>query len=963
MPNRTTKVTLVAEVNNYIAGMQKAANETKTLGTSAEKLAQQKQGFTTLGVAALAVGAVAAAGVGLAVAKFAEFDAQMSNVQAATHESVSNMNLLREAAIKAGADTVFSATEAAQAEEELAKAGVSVTDILSGGLSGALDLASAGQLEVGRSAEIAATAMTQFGLKGAQVPHIADLLAAGAGKAQGSVEDLSQALNQGGLVASQTGLTIEETTGTLSAFAAAGLLGSDAGTAFKTMLQRLTPQSAAAQTEMDKLGISAYDAQGDFIGMTEFAGVLHDGLKDLTVEQRNAALSVIFGSDSVRAASVIYNQGADGIQSWIDKTNDSGYAAETAALKLDNLQGDIEQLSGSFDTALIQSGSGANDALRGLVETVTNVVNGFNALPGPMQSAVLIAGTVTAGIALLGGAALIAVPKIAEFKLALQSLDVTGRGVGKVLGRGGLVAAGLAAVAGAMASYSSSATLAADQTARLNAITKTGALGDLDKEFSDSTGSATSFGNAMNSLFSSNFFESYAGGPQQLNGAIKGLSLGMIDLGAYADTNKAKFAQLGEQLAETARTDFKSASSAFQEYVAMSVKSGRSQEEAINQALNAFPAYKAALIDLAGEQGTNISQQDLQNLAMNKGAVAAQLMRDENARVSGGLSDVSAGAQDAEGKVNDLADAIRNFASGQFDMNAAQRDFEQAVDDANESLEAQKAAYQEANGTLDGFVASLDISTQSGRDNQAALDQIAASANASAAAILTQTGSVDQSTAALDLGKDALYRQLEAYGVTGAAADVYVASVLATPKDVATEVALNGVDTAEARLATYKANLEAIPKSAYTVMTVDQVINYAPGVIRTPEAPNAVGNMYVGGVRQSFANGGMASGIYQAGNRPLYKFAEPETGWEAFISGKPGQEGRNAAIAMNALGRLGYGGSPSGSARIPQVSLAGATLLMSVDGRQMTAVIQEQIVSAGADRDRTVSAAYRIDPL
>jgi TP901 family phage tail tape measure protein len=102
-------------------------------------------------------------------------------------------------------------------------------------------------LDVADAAQIAATALTQFKLEGSDIPHVADLLAAGAGKAQGSVDDLSQALNQGGLVASQAGQSIEDTTGVLAAFAAAGLIGSDAGTSLKTALIALEKPSTAAQ--------------------------------------------------------------------------------------------------------------------------------------------------------------------------------------------------------------------------------------------------------------------------------------------------------------------------------------------------------------------------------------------------------------------------------------------------------------------------------------------------------------------------------------------------------------------------------------------------------------------------------------------------------------------------------------------------------------------------------------------
>ena len=107
----------------------------------------------------------------------------------------------------------------------MAKAGVSTKDILGGGLKGALSLAAAGSLDVAEAAEISASALTQFKLSGDKIPHLADLLAAGAGKAQGSVQDLGAALNQSGLVAASTGLSIEETTGVLAAFASAGVDG------------------------------------------------------------------------------------------------------------------------------------------------------------------------------------------------------------------------------------------------------------------------------------------------------------------------------------------------------------------------------------------------------------------------------------------------------------------------------------------------------------------------------------------------------------------------------------------------------------------------------------------------------------------------------------------------------------------------------------------------------------------
>jgi len=280
-------------------------------------------------------------------------------------------------------------------------------------------------MEVADAAQISAVAMKQFSLSGSQVGHVADLLAAGAGKAVGSVSDMGMALKQSGLVAAQTGVSIEETTGTLAAFASAGLIGSDAGTSFKTMLQRLNPQSKEAADAMEALGISAYDSQGSFVGMSALAGQLQTSMSKLTVEQRNAALATIFGSDAVRAAAVLYDQGAAGIEEWTNKVNDSGFAADQAARLTDNLRGDLERLGGSIDTALIKSGSGANDALRGLSQSLESAVDWFGRLPAPVQSGAVQVGAVSAAVLLLGGVVLTAIPKVQAFKVALADMGIT----------------------------------------------------------------------------------------------------------------------------------------------------------------------------------------------------------------------------------------------------------------------------------------------------------------------------------------------------------------------------------------------------------------------------------------------------------------------------------------------------------------------------------------------------------
>jgi TP901 family phage tail tape measure protein len=328
----------------------------------------------------------------------AAYSEALGDLRAATKGNAEGLDELAKAAEGAGKSVAASSTQAIEAEVALAKAGVSTANILGGALTGALTLAAAGTMEVADAAEIAAATMTQFNLDGQDVVHIADLLAAGAGKAQGEVSDLSQALKQAGLVASQTGLSVDDTVGTLAAFASAGLLGSDAGTSFRTMLLRLTPQSKEAAGEMKRLGLNAFDAKGEFIGIEKFAGQLKDQLSDLTTEQRNSALATIFGTDSIRAANVLYTQGAKGISEWIGKVNDTGFAAEVARIKLDNLAGDLKKLDAQVATSSAKIGGSLDPSLRGLAQGATAFLDFLDDIPAPIAAFITAAGTLASGI-------------------------------------------------------------------------------------------------------------------------------------------------------------------------------------------------------------------------------------------------------------------------------------------------------------------------------------------------------------------------------------------------------------------------------------------------------------------------------------------------------------------------------------------------------------------------------------
>lgn len=344
-----------------------------------------------VGVIAVAQGAIAA--IRSIAGTIADFDQQLANIRSLGQEYAASINEIADAAVKLGPKLGVAPVEALKGFEALAKAGLTTQQILGGGLEAALTLAAAGEVSVGEAAETAAAALTQFNLAGEDAGLIADLLAKGANIAQGNVSDFAAALNQSGLVASQFGLTIEETVGGLTAFAQAGLIGSDAGTSFRAALLRLQNPTKESQALLDQYGISLTNANGEFLSLSEIAGQLQARLGGLTEAQRGATLATIFGQDAIRVANILYREGADGINRYTKEVNDAGFANGVAQTKLDSLQGSVRQLGAAWDRFVlsVESGDGVlAKAIRGTVDLVRDLVDALADLggKGPLSEAI-----------------------------------------------------------------------------------------------------------------------------------------------------------------------------------------------------------------------------------------------------------------------------------------------------------------------------------------------------------------------------------------------------------------------------------------------------------------------------------------------------------------------------------------------------------------------------------------------
>lgn len=337
-----------------LANGSQAKREIGQVETTLGRLGGAGKKAALLGFGALAVGAASFVKSSIDVEK--QFSTSMRLIEASTKAPAGEMKKLNDLAVKLGADTSFSANDAADAMLELAKAGLDTKTIMGGGVAGTLTLAAAGGTDLATAATIASNAMNTFNLRGKDMDAIAAALAGGANASTASVESLGQALQQVGPGATNAGLSMQETIAALAAFDQAGIKGSDAGTSLKTMLTRLVPSTEAASSAMDDLGLKFTNSDGSFKSLGQIAQQLKTKMSGLSDEQRTLALNTIFGSDASRAATVLMKEGSAGIREYVKATKDQNAAQEQAQARMSGTEGALEKLSGAIETAQLRIG-------------------------------------------------------------------------------------------------------------------------------------------------------------------------------------------------------------------------------------------------------------------------------------------------------------------------------------------------------------------------------------------------------------------------------------------------------------------------------------------------------------------------------------------------------------------------------------------------------------------------------
>ncbi|CAI3371907.1 phage tail tape measure protein [Enterococcus cecorum] len=326
-------------------------------------------------VAALG-GAAAVVGLGKKVYDVAGgFDQQMARVNAITDEVGVSYADLRKKAIDLGAQTAFSAKEAAAGMENMASAGFNTKEIYDS-MQGVLALAAVSGGDVALAAENSASALRGFGLEASQAGHVADVFAQAAAKTNAEVADIGEAMKYISPVAHSMGISLEETAAAVGILSDSGIKGSQAGTSLRGALSRLAKPTDAMRETMDALGLSFYDSNGNMKSLADQVGMLKTAFKGLTPEQQQNALVTLYGQESLSGMLALISAGPEKLRELTKSFEQSGGAADKMAQQMqNNLPSKIEQMFGALESVAIRIGDKLFPIIAPQIEKLTDWID------------------------------------------------------------------------------------------------------------------------------------------------------------------------------------------------------------------------------------------------------------------------------------------------------------------------------------------------------------------------------------------------------------------------------------------------------------------------------------------------------------------------------------------------------------------------------------------------------------
>lgn len=970
MVDKSVKVVLRADVANYVRGMQEAARSTRELEMGSENIDEWGEKWSSaaenIGGKMLIAGGAIAAGLGLGVKAAVDWESAWTGVLKTVDGTPQQLSMVEDGLREMTSVLPASHEEIAAVAEAAGQLGIQTENVV-GFTRTMIDLGETTNL----SAEQAAMSLAQFvnimGTSQSEAENLGSAIV-GLGNNFATTESsiLEMAMRLAGAGA-QVGFTEGEVLGLATALSSVGIEAEAGGSAMSKVMIDIAASVEEGGDRLEQFASVAGMTGEQFAklwredsaaGLTAFV----QGLADAE-SQGSSTLGVLadLGITEVRMRDALLRaSSAAGTFTEAMSMGNDAYAenlalAEEAELRYGTTESQLGILKNRFTEAGIALGTALTPALEAGVGVLGWFADALAGLDGGMSAVVAWGGLTSAALLLAGGAFLTIVPKIAEFKKAIEMLGLT-----RVVSGIGLV--GAAALAAAplvltLAERMSAAGGASDrfQMGLYAAENAVDALAASSQKWADEQ--------------PDNFFGLFASAEKSADD-IQYLADNLVEVAeankSIRETNNwadysmdvrgasSELSRLSQNLAEVAQRDLTQAADAF----AMLVDETDGAHDSIMAILDGMPEFRDELVSQAQELGIVDGELDTYKEQLALVEWISGRTTESTSGLNEELSEQEQAAAEAEQAVSDLADAIRAYDDLMLGLMNTEVGFYQALDDVNAALAD--------NGS------TLDLSTEAGRNNQSALADLAQSTNDYAASVWETTESADEAAAALEQGRTAFIEAATAMGMGAEEAaeladklmmlpdDVTVEANIATATldeeltaivdkldqlegderhifvDAMTEEAYDklkelGFDVVELSDGRYRVTIDADTDLADQEMAdLVEFIEASGGTVEVSADTSGaewsidqlngktitvgayirqIGTLRAYGGFDEYASGGIRrnvpTGIYPGGAN-IVKFAEPETRWEAYISGKPGLEKQNIGYALEALDRLGY---------------------------------------------------------
>lgn len=430
---------LAGDIAKVKAELATASGMIENMGAEAAGKLKSRMGNVSetirgVGMAMTGVGVGITGALGAAVKTTADFDKEMAKVRALSGATEEAFQKLRQAAIELGAQSVYSASQAAEGMSILAAAGFNTSQILDA-MPGVMNAAAAAGEDFAAVSDIMVAAMSGFGLQAKDMTHIADVLASAANASAISITDLGYTFKYIAPVAHSAGQSLETMAAAAAILGNAGIKADQAGTTLRMALIRLTDPPKEAAQWLEQLGIKTTDASGKMLPLSNIIAQLSEKFQGLTQEQRLQAASAIFGAEAMSGMMALIQAGPDQLSRLTAAfTNSSGAAQKMAEDMNNSLAGAWEQFLGALESMAINIGTQLTPVLRMVTNFVTDIVQAFNALPPSVKQVIAIVAALTAGFLLLAGPALMLVGFLPSIAAGAAMISTAMAGLSAAIG-------------------------------------------------------------------------------------------------------------------------------------------------------------------------------------------------------------------------------------------------------------------------------------------------------------------------------------------------------------------------------------------------------------------------------------------------------------------------------------------------------------------------------------------------